>query len=400
MSNTKLGLKENWKQFLILVLVNALVGSMLGMERSIFPRFASETFGIESQFAFLSFITAFGFSKALTNYLTGKFANIFGRKRLLVLGWLLALPVPLILISAPSWSFVIFANILLGISQGLTWGSTVIMKIDLVGEKERGLAMGMNEFAGYLSLGITAYLSAYIADLYGVTPYPFYIGIFSALVGLILSVFLVKDTVAFVKKESLNTSKATLSGVFIQTTFKNPTLSSITQAGLINNLNDGMVWGLLPVLLISNGFDLERTGIIAAIYPMVWGFAQLGTGKMADHFSKKKMIFAGMLLQGLTLLFVPNFLDFYFQIGLMVLLGLGTALVYPTFMAAIADATHPSQRAESIGTFRLWRDLGYAVGAILSGIIADKWGIQTAIISIGVLTILSSLVVQFRMKPH
>ncbi len=398
MSNTILGLKENWKQFLMLVIVNALVGSMLGMERSIFPQFASEVFGLDSNFAFLSFITAFGFSKAFTNYFTGKFANNFGRKKLLILGWILALPVPFLLIFASDWDIVILANILLGISQGLTWGSTVIMKIDLVGEKERGFAMGMNEFAGYLSLGVSAYFSAYIAENFGVSPYPFYIGIAVSIIGLLMSVFLIKDTKLFVQKESQNAIQDKIKGVFFQTSFKNKTLSSITQAGLVNNLNDGMVWGLLPILLLNNGFNLKEIGVIAATYPLIWGFAQLGTGKMADHFSKKKLIFIGMLLQGLTLLILPEFLDFYFQIILMILLGLGTALVYPTFMAAIADHTHPVQRAESIGTFRLWRDLGYAFGAIFSGILADYWGIPTAIVSIGFLTILSSFVVHFRMK--
>jgi MFS family permease len=398
LSNTKLGLKENWKQFLLLVIVNALVGSMLGMERSIFPQFASEVFGLDSNFAFLSFITAFGFSKAFTNYFTGKFANNFGRKKLLILGWILALPVPFLLIFASNWNIVILANILLGISQGLTWGSTVIMKIDLVGEKERGFAMGMNEFAGYLSLGVSAYFSAYLAENFGVSPFPFYIGIAVSIIGLLMSIFLIKDTKHFVQKESQNAIQEKIKGVFFQTSFKNKTLSSITQAGLVNNLNDGMVWGLLPILLLNNGFNLKEIGIIAATYPLIWGFAQLGTGKMADHFSKKKLIFIGMLLQGLTLLILPEFLDFYFQIILMILLGLGTALVYPTFMAAIADHTHPVQRAESIGTFRLWRDLGYAFGAIFSGILADNWGIPTAIVSIGFLTILSAFVVHFRMK--
>lgn len=371
---------------------------MLGMERSIFPQFASETFQIDSNFALLSFITAFGFSKAGTNYITGKFANKVGRKKLLVLGWIIALPVPLMLIFAPSWTFVIVANILLGISQGLTWGSTVLMKIDLVGEKERGLAMGMNEFAGYLMLGVSAYLSAFIADNYGVSPYPFYLGIVVAITGLILSLCLVNDTHSFVKKESQTVTKKRIKDVFIQTSFKNPTLSSISQAGLVNNLNDGMVWGLLPVFLISHNLELEKVGIVAAIYPLVWGVGQLFTGKMADHFSKKKMIVFGMLLQGLTLLILPEFVGYYFQIGLMVLLGLGTALVYPTFMASIAEFTHPLQRAESIGTFRLWRDLGYAIGAIFSGILADQWGLEVSIYFIGILTILSSLIVQFRMK--
>lgn len=398
--NIKLGLKENWQQFTILVIVNAFVGGMIGMERTIFPQFAEVEFGVASKTAILSFITAFGISKAIANYYTGRLANRFRRRNLLLFGWLLAIPVPFMLIYAQSWSWVIFANVLLGISQGLTWSSTVVMKIDLVGEKDRGFAMGLNEFAGYFAVGIVAFLTGYVADKYGVTPYPFYIGIFIAVVGFILTALWVKDTRVFVHKESTTDTTAHLQNVFIETTLKNKTLSAVTQAGLVNNLNDGMIWGLLPIVLFSLNFDNGNIGVITAIYPTVWGIGQLFTGKMSDHYSKKAMLFWGMLLQGLTILLIPYSTGFYALAAISAVLGLGTALVYPTFLSTIAQATSPKQRAESIGTFRLRRDLGYAFGAVISGITADLFGIGYAIILIGLLTIISALIIRFRMPDH
>jgi MFS family permease len=395
--NIKLGLKENWPQFTILVIVNAFVGGMVGLERTIIPKFAELEFGMASKTAILSFIIAFGITKAVTNYFTGKLANRFGRRNLLVLGWIIALPIPFLLIYAPSWNWVVFANILLGVNQGLTWSSTVVMKIDLVGQKDRGLAMGINEFAGYFAVGVVAFLTGIIAQEYGVTPYPFYLGIGISIIGLLLTVFFVKDTRKFVDQEQKTTETNTLENVFLETSFKDRTLSSITQAGLVNNLNDGMIWGLLPILLFSFNYDSKSIGLIAAIYPAVWGIGQLFTGKMADLYSKKGMLFWGMLLQGLAILFIPVFTGFYELASIAALLGLGTALVYPTFLSAIAEATSPRQRAESIGVFRLWRDLGYAIGAIVSGVIADMFGITYAVLTIGVLTVLSSLVIQFRM---
>jgi len=397
MDKIKLGLRENWKQFTILVIVNAFVGGMIGLERSIFPEFAEKIFGIESTTAILSFIVAFGITKAVTNYFTGRLANKLGRKNLLLLGWLIAIPIPFILMNAASWNWVVFANILLGLSQGLTWSSTVVMKIDLAGEKDRGLAMGLNEFAGYSAVGVIAFLSGYVAHKYGITPYPFYIGIFISIVGFILSLFFVKDTRAFIHKENITDNSEKLDNVFIHTTFKNKTLSSVTQAGLVNNLNDGMIWGLLPVFLLSLNYNTGNIGIIAAIYPAVWGIGQLFTGKMSDVYSKKSMLFWGMLIQGITILLFPVTESFYALAVLSALLGLGTALVYPTFLSAIAQATSPMQRAESIGTFRLWRDLGYAIGAIISGITADLFGVEYAIFLIGIITILSSLIIKIRM---
>ena len=395
--NIKLGLKENWKQFTLLVIVNAFVGGMVGMERSIFPQFAELEFGVASKTAMLSFITAFGVTKAIANYYTGRLANRFGRRSLLLFGWLIAIPVPFMLIHAPSWGFVIFANVLLGMSQGLTWSSTVVMKIDLVGEKDRGFAMGLNEFAGYFAVGAVAFLTGFIASNYGVTPYPFYLGIFISITGFILTALWVKDTSAFVHKESSEDKTAELKNVFLETTFKNKTLSSVTQAGLVNNLNDGMIWGLLPLVLLSLDYNNENIGIITAIYPTVWGVGQLFTGKMADHYSKKGMLFWGMLLQGVAIVFIPYTSDFSLLVSISAILGLGTALVYPTFLATIAQATNPGQRAESIGSFRLWRDLGYAFGAIISGITADFFGIEYAILLIAGLTIISSLIIKFRM---
>lgn len=396
----RLGLKENWKQFTLLVIVNGFVGGMIGMERTLFPQFAEQEFGITSKTALLSFIMAFGISKAIANYFTGKLANRLGRKNLLLLGWLVALPIPFILIYAPNWNWVVAANVLLGISQGLTWSSTVVMKIDLVGEKNRGFAMGLNEFAGYFSVGLVAFLSSWISDHYGVTPYPFYLGIFISVVGFLLTAFWVKDTAAFVQKESNTDTTPVLDRVFIETTLKNKTLSSVTQAGLVNNLNDGMIWGLLPIVLLSLHFSQSAIGLLTAIYPTVWGIGQLFTGKMADRYSKKRLLFWGMFSQGIAILLLPFANDWLAVAAISAALGWGTALVYPTFLSTIAQATAPKQRAESLGVFRLWRDLGYAIGALLSGITADLLGVIYAIFLIGALTLLSSLVIKFRMPSR
>lgn len=394
---TKIGLKENWKQFTILVIVNAFVGGMVGLERSIFPQFASTKFGIVSTTAILSFIIVFGVSKAISNYFTGRLANRFGRKNLLIAGWVLALPIPFMLIYANSWTIVVLSNILLGIHQGLTWSSTVVMKIDLVGQKDRGLAMGLNEFAGYLAVGLMALLTGYIANNYGVSPYPFYLGFVVALVGLLLTIFFVKETTQFMKLEQVESKAENLKNIFWETTYKNRTLGSVTQAGLVNNLNDGMIWGLLPILLVSLHYSNAEIGVIASIYPTVWGVSQLITGKLSDSLSKKRMLFWGMFLQGITIVALPFLTGIWWLSILSALLGIGTAMVYPTFLSTIAEATQPGQRAESIGTFRLWRDLGYAIGAIISGISADLFGLHSAILLIGMITIFSALAIQIRM---
>lgn len=398
MEEVKFGLKENWKQFSLLVVINAFVGGMIGLERTVLPALAEEEFGISSKAAIFSFIVAFGITKAICNYFTGKLANIIGRKNLLVIGWVFAIPIPFILIFANSWDWIIFANILLGINQGLTWSMAVVMKIDLVGSKKRGLAVGVNEFAGYVSVGIVAFLTGYIASHYGLRPYPFYLGIAFSVLGLILSLVFVKDTNDHVKNESIDSNIPLLSNIFIDTTFRHKSLSGITQAGLVNNLNDGMIWGLLPMLLLSLQFTPTQIGILAAVYPTVWGLSQLFTGKLSDIYSKKWLLFFGMVIQSLAIFALVFAIQFWHFAAIGVLLGFGTALVYPTFINAISDFTHPSQRAESLGTFRFWRDLGYAIGAITTGLLADIFGVNFSIAFIAILTALSALVVVFRIK--
>lgn len=394
----RLGLRENWKQFLLLVIVNAFVGGMVGMERAIIPELALQEFSLATKSAVLSFIVVFGLTKAVTNYFAGALSNRLGRRNLLIIGWILALPVPFLLIFAPHWNWIIIANIFLGISQGLTWSSTVVMKIDLVGEKDRGFAMGLNEFAGYLAVALVALLTGYITSVYGLRPYPFYIGIVLSILGLLASIFLIKDTRRFALHETKLSLIQPLKDVFLDTTFRHKDLSSVTQAGLVNNLNDGMVWGLLPVLLASRGYGLEEIGIIVSVYPAVWGIGQLFTGRLADQYPKKTLLFWGMLMQGVAIMFMGYAAAMYHYIFISVILGIGTAVVYPAFLAAIADYTNPGQRAESIGVFRLWRDSGYVFGALLSGILADAFGLEIAVINIGVLTVLSGMIIKFRMS--
>lgn len=397
MGMTELGLHRNWRQFTLLVVVNAFVGGMVGIERTVLPVLAELEFGIASHAAALSFIVAFGISKALANYATGRLAARFGRKALLVTGWVLALPVPFVLMTTDTWAWIVAANVLLGIHQGFAWSSTVVMKMDLVGEKDRGLAMGLNEFAGYLAVGGMAFVTGYLATQFGPRPVPFQIGIGIAIVGLVLSLVAVKDTVHHVATESASSRVPKLQQVFRETSLFHRTLGSVTQAGLVNNLNDGMLWGLLPVLLFSEGFAPDRIGVIAAVYPAVWGIGQLFTGKLADHADRKLLLVTGMLLQGAAILMLPVVEGQGAYIVLSAVLGIGTALVYPTFLAVIAANTHPEQRAESLGTFRFWRDLGYAIGALLTGIIADRFGLSASILAIGIITVLSGLLVWVRM---
>lgn len=396
--DVQLGLKENLNQFILLIIVNAFVGGMIGLERTILPQIAEEEFHLAVKTAILSFIIVFGVVKALTNYFAGALANKLGRKRLLIIGWITGIPVPFMLMFADSWNWIIAANVLLGINQGLTWSSTVVMKIDLVGEKNRGLAMGLNEFAGYLAVALVAFFTGWIAGEYGLRPYPLYIGVVLAFSGLIVSWLFIKDTRHHVAMESTGSKIPKLKNIFWDTTLFDRNLGSVTQAGLVNNLNDGMAWGLFPILLAQKNYSIGEIGVITAIYPAVWGIGQLFTGKMSDHFRKKNMLFWGMLLQGIALLFfvfADSFSDF---VILSCFLGWGTAMVYPTFLATIAENTHPVDRAKSIGVFRLWRDLGYAIGAILTGIIADAFGINTSISVIGALTVFSALVIAARMK--
>ena len=400
MQNTpiKLGLRENLLQFTILVMVNAFVGGMVGMERAVLPLIATKTFGMNAQTGILSFIIVFGISKAISNYFSGKLANKYSRKRVLVVGWLFALPVPWLLMWAPTWEWILVANVFLGVSQGLTWSSTVVMKIDLVGDKNRGLAMGLNEFSGYLSVAAVAALTGYVAHKWGIRTYPFYIGIFLSVLGLLVSVVWVKDTAKHVSIEAEKNSTPLLNNIFIDTTWRHKQLGSVTQAGIVNNLNDGMIWGLLPVYLSNLSFSLSEIGVIAGTYPAVWGLGQLLTGKMADKVSGKKMLFAGMLIQGVALAAMPLIHTMELWIVVSALLGAGTAMVYPTFLVTIANNTHPTDRAESMGIFRFWRDSGYAIGAVLTGIVAEVSNNDVAILTIAGLTILSSVVIQARMK--
>ena len=394
----QLGLRENWRQFSLLVLVNAFVGGMVGLERSILPRLAEQEFHLVARSAILSFIVVFGLTKAVANYYAGAWANRIGRKNLLVIGWVFGLPVPLLLLWAPSWGWVIAANVLLGLNQGQAWSSTVVMKIDLVGPKQRGLAMGLNESAGYLAVAATAFASGWLATEYGLRPYPFYLGIALAVLGL-LSSLLVRDTRAHVALEAAE-APVTPAGPplsFWDVSWRHPNLGSVTQAGLVNNLNDGMVWGLLPLLLASKGFTLTQIGTVAAVYPAVWGLGQLVTGPLADRLCKKDLLFWGMLLQGavlLAMLFTDDYPVFLLLAGL---LGAGTALVYPTFLAAVAEYAPLAQRAHSVGIFRFWRDAGYAIGALLTGVLADAFGLGAALAAVGGLTVLSALVVRYRM---
>ena len=398
MQNVSLGLKENWKQFTILVIINGFVGGMVGLERTILPRIAEKEFAIAAKTAILSFIIVFGIVKAITNYYTGTLANKFGRKNLLVAGWVIGLPIPFVLIFATSWNWIIAANVLLGINQGLTWSSTVVMKIDLVGEKQRGFAMGLNEFSGYIAVALIAFLTGWIAGEYGVRPYPFYIGIVLAVLGLSGSVFLVKDTRHHVAKEATTSNVPNLKNIFWETTWKNKNLGSVTQAGLSNNLNDGMAWGIFPILLATKGFTINQIGIVTAIYPAVWSVGQLFTGKMADRFCKKDMLYLGMLLQAIALLLLVWANTMLHFIILSSILGWGTAMVYPTFLATVAENTSPHDRAKSIGIFRLWRDLGYAIGAVVTGLIADMFSINSAITFIALLTFVSAIIIAVRMS--
>lgn len=394
----RLGLRENWSQFALLVLVNAFVGGMVGLERTILPRLAEQEFHLVARSAILSFIVVFGLTKAVANYYAGAWANRVGRKSLLLIGWLFGLPVPLLLLWAPSWGWVIFANVLLGLNQGLAWSSTVVMKIDLVGPRQRGLAMGLNESAGYLAVAATAFASGWLATEYGLRPYPFYLGLALAVLGLLSSLF-VRDTRAHVALEASQTptgpAEPPLS--FWDVSWRHPNLGSVTQAGLVNNLNDGMMWGLLPILLAGKGFTLTQIGTVAAVYPAVWGLGQLLTGPLADRLCKKELLFWGMLLQGavlLAMLFTEAYPAF---LGLAALLGAGTALVYPTFLAAVAEYAPLAQRAHSVGIFRFWRDAGYAIGALLTGALADAFGLPAALATIGGLTVLSALIIRRRM---
>ena len=398
MNEIKPGLRQNWRQFSLLVVINAFVGGMIGMERSILPQLAEVEFGIAAKTAVLSFIVAFGITKAFANLFTGTLASRLGRKRLLLLGWALGLPVPFVLMFAPTWGWVIAANILLGAHQGFAWSATVVMKIDLAGERDRGLAMGLNEFAGYLAVALAAFATGWLAGEYGLRPYPFYLGVVLSGAGFLATWLLVRDTHAHVAAEAVTSRVPRLDHVFIDTSWRHRNLGSVTLTGLVNNLNDGMVWGLLPVFLAQKGFSLREIGILAAVYPAVWGIGQLFSGRLSDFVCKKDLMLWGMLLQGLALLGLALAGSFASFALLLALLGWGTAMVYPTFLASIAENTHPFDRAKSLGVFRFWRDMGYAVGALLTGVLADAFGIPVSIIAVGLLTVATGVWADYRMR--
>ncbi|MGH2561955.1 MAG: MFS transporter [Thermomicrobiales bacterium] len=398
----RLGLRENWQQFALLVLVNAFVGGMVGLERTIVPLLAADEFGRASTTVALSFIVSFGVVKALANLVAGRFSDRIGRKQILVAGWLIGLPVPVLIMVAPTWEWVVFANVLLGINQGLCWSTTVIMKIDLVGPARRGFAMGLNEAAGYLSVAAAALGSGWIASAYGLRPEPFYLGVVFAVAGLLLTVFAVEETRGHAQHEAeavLREDPATqpprpsFREVFANTSWRDRRLFATSQAGLVNNLNDGMAWGLFPLFFAAGGLNLNQIAILAAVYPGVWGMSQLGTGALSDRVGRKWLIAGGMWLQAAGIFLVVLADGFGPWVGAAVLLGLGTAMVYPTLLAAIGDVAHPEWRASAVGVYRLWRDMGYAVGALLAGAVADLLGLRWAIGVVGALTLASGAVV-------
>ena len=401
----RLGIRANLAQFSLLVGVNALVGGMIGQERTVLPLLAERVFHLEAFTAALTFIVAFGAVKAATNFFAGTLSDRYGRKPVLVAGWLIGLPVPLLLIWAPVWGWVIFANVLLGVNQGLTWSTTVIMKIDLAGPAKRGTAMGVNEAAGYGAVAITALATGFLAARYGLRPAPFYLGLAYAGLGLGMSALFVRETHGHAKHEATShvNSSAELHDalstreIFALTTFKEKALSSCSQAGMVNNLNDGLAWGLFPLFFAAHGLSVGRIGVLAALYPAVWGLGQLVTGALSDRWGRKRFIVGGMLTQAAAIGLIASSTSFgWWALG-AVLLGAGTAMVYPTLLAAIGDVAHPAWRARSVGVYRLWRDGGFAVGAILAGVLADVFDIKTAIWAVAALTAASGLVVAVRM---
>ncbi|MQM26882.1 MFS transporter [Glycomyces albidus] len=399
----RLGLKENLAQFSLLVAVNALVGAMVGQEQTVLPLMAEAEFGLTGYTFLFTYVLAFGLAKAVTNYFAGTWSDRFGRKPVLIAGWLLALPVPLLLIWAPAWGWVVAANVLLGVSQGLTWSTTVIMKIDLVGPRQRGLAMGLNEAAGYGAVAAASALAGYLAGEYGLRPVPFLVGLAYAVLGIAVTVLAVRETRGHARFETANhtgpapAETLTDREVFKRTTLTDPALSSASQAGLVNNLNFGLSWGLFPLLFATADLTVPQIGLLVALYPAVWGAGQLITGGLSDRLGRKRLIATGMLTQAAALAGIALADDFTAWAAATALLGAGTAMVYPTLLAAIGDVAHPSWRARSVGVYRLWRDSGYAFGAIVGGVVADLWDLRTAVWAAVLLSLASGLAVAFRM---
>jgi MFS family permease len=403
-SGIRLGLRANIGQFALLVAVNALVGGMVGQERTVLPFLATEVFGLGGLTSALTFILAFGLTKAVANLAAGALADRYGRKPVLVAGWLVGLPVPLLLIWAPDWSWVVVANMLLGINQGLTWSTTVIMKVDLVGPARRGLALGLNEAAGYGAIALTAFATGLIAERWGLRPGPFLLGLAFAGLGLGISALFVRETAGHARQEAgqdtrrHNPDEGLSPGrVVVRTTFQEPALSAASQAGLVNNLNDGLAWGLLPIFYAAGGLSVGEIGLLAAAYPAVWGLGQLVTGGLSDRLGRKALIVGGMLLQSAALALIAVSTGLAPWLAGAVLLGWGTAMVYPTLLAVIGDVALPTWRAGAIGVYRFWRDAGFAVGAVAAGVLADRLGMQGAIWIVAALTAVSGVVVLVRM---
>jgi MFS family permease len=401
-ASARLGLRANLAQFALLVGVNALVGGMVGQERTVLPLLAQAGFGLSAFTSALTFIVAFGLTKPVANFVAGALSDRLGRKPVLVAGWLVGVPVPLLLIFAPNWSWVVFANVLLGVNQGLTWSTTVNMKIDLVGPLRRGLAMGLNEAAGYGAVAVTALATGFVAARWGLRPQPFFLGVAYAGLGLGLSALFVRETQGHARLEAATHTGPAPSGlstrqVFSLTSLRERALSSCSQAGLVNNLNDGLAWGLLPLFFAANGLSVATIGVLAAVYPAVWGGGQLVTGALSDRLGRKWLIASGMLVQAAALGLIAVTRGFWGWVAEASLLGAGTAMVYPTLLAAIGDVAHPAWRASAVGVYRLWRDLGFAVGALLAGVFADLLGQRAAIWVVAGVTALSGVVVAARM---
>jgi MFS family permease len=400
--DVRLGLRQNWRQFVLLVTVNFFVGGMVGLERTVLPLVGTQTFGLTSELVTFSFIIAFGLVKAAGNLASGVLADHFTRRGVLIAGWVVGLPVPFLLAYAPAWWMIVAANVLLGVNQGLTWSMAVNMKIDLVGPRQRGLAMGLNEAAGYTAVGVTALATGFIASAVGLRPEPFWLGIAYAVAGLLVSVLLVRDTRPHADLEARSHRRDGPGGVarvstwwvIAQTTWRDRTLFGASQAGLVNNLNDGMSWGVLPILFTAGGLGLGEVGVLKAVYPVVWGVGQILTGPLADRIGRKPLVVWGMFVQtaGLAVIGFGTHRPFVTGLGGSMLLGAGTAMVYPALLAAVGDRAHPAWRATSVGVYRTWRDLGYAIGALMAGIVASAFDLVWAVHVAAALTLVAGVV--------
>ena len=396
----RLGLRANWRQFALLALINAFVGAMVGLERAVLPLLGEQEFGLASRSAILAFVASFGATKAVANLIAGRLADRGGRKTVLLAGWAVGLAVPVFVITAPTWEWVVFANAMLGVNQGLCWSATVVMKVDLVGPARRGLALGVNEFVGYVALGLAAFGGAQIAEASSLRTGPFALAAVIAALGGIASIF-VRETRGHAELEASQRQEPapapSLGRVFADVSWRHPALFSASQAGLVNNLNDGVAWGLLPLFFAGAGLGLDEVGLLAATYPVVWGVMQLGTGAISDAVGRKPLIVAGMVLQGCAFAALVPFAGLLPWLAAMAALGLGTALVYPTLLAVVSDVVHPSERASATGVYRFWRDAGYFFGALLAGTLADRVGVAWAIEVVAALTLASGIIVIARL---